>query len=211
MKKLTGPDLLFTIFFVCLGLIMVTLNIKKYKNHAHQKDVVNTVDVSSSGHSVRDLESMFAFSTGHSAEEYEIINQKNLFSPERRPYEPAPLSVVENEVPKKIPQAQRVNPNSFKLYGITMSRNSRMALVYHRNLSYNRHRLLKEGEAVFDSRDGNKAFEVVRIRDQSVILRVGDEVFEISLYDQRQGLGSNTGLFGSSLVIGERHELVEDE
>ena len=211
MKKLSGPNLLFTIFFICLGLIMIALNITEYKKQAHKKDTIVSADVSSSGLSVGDLESMFAFSAEHAAEKYEIIAQKNLFSPDRRPYEPAPLSRVENEEPEKIPQAQRVNPNSFKLYGITMSRNSRMALVYYRNLSDNRHSLLREGEAVFNSRDGKKAFEVVSIRNQSVILRAGDEVFEINLYDKRQSLGSNTGLFGSSIVIGDRHEIVDDE
>ena len=211
MKKLTGPDLLFTIFFVCLGLIMIALNIKEYKKHAHLRDIAVSADVSSSGLSVGDLEAMFAFSAEHAAEKYEIIAKKNLFSPERRASEPALLPGVENTEPEKTPQTQRVNPESFKLYGITLSSNSRMALIYHRNLSDNRPRLLREGEAVFNSRDGKKAFEVVGVRDQSVLLRVNDEVLEIGLYGQRQGQGSNIGLFGSSIIIGDRHEVVEDE
>ncbi len=209
MKKLLGPHLFLPSLFVCLGMITIVLNIKVYNRHDIY-EAATLEHTTSPGLSLQDLRSMFDSPAGHAAEKYEIIARKNLFSQDRRYREPA-LPGKDNEAVEKTARVQRVDTNSFKLYGTTISRNSKVALIYCREHSGSRYLLVREGEVVFNSRDGRKAYEVVSIQEQSVVLRADDETFEISLNDLKQDRGLKTGLFGSALVIGGEHEVFEDD
>ncbi|MFW5730442.1 MAG: hypothetical protein ACOCV7_02235, partial [Desulfonatronovibrionaceae bacterium] len=121
-------------------------------------------------------------SAGSSAKDYEIVVEKNLFSPERKAWKPPEEKKEENAQP--VSSAQRVNEREFRLYGVTFADEEKLALVYYQRLPENsRQRMVSEGQAVYSERDGgDQVFKVVSIEPESVTIEAGGDTFDVGLF-----------------------------
>jgi len=206
-----GPSLFITLLFLGLGLAIVALSIREYKDYSQQETVASDAAASPVPElSIQDLQSMFDLSTSSSAAEFEIIAQKNLFSQDRRAWKPPPPQ-RDLEDDRDAAQARATDPKSFRLYGVTFSQNEKIALVYYDQLSgNNKHRLVREGDAVYSERDGRIAYKVLSIYQDKVTLEAGNDSFQISLFGHERREKDTTSRSYSSIVIGGREKTPED-
>jgi hypothetical protein len=126
--------------------------------------------------------------TGASVDSFEVVAQKNLFSPDREAWEPPPLRDGQEQTAPV--RSRRVSAGDFRLYGITFFKDEKMALIYDQRLPENsRNRLVLEGETVYHELDGGgEAYRVVSIGADSVTLEAAGDLFEIWLFShERQG------------------------
>ncbi len=200
--RIKGPQLFMSLIFVCLGLIMLVLSVRGYKEHS-QKDIValDSASISETRVTRDELRSMFEFTRG-SGGDHELIVQKNLFTPDREAWQPPP---PRDEEEKETVSASRLNPGDFKLYGITLSGSEKKALVYCQNLpDRNKHRLVSEGETV--EHEEREIFTVASIDGDSVTLELGGESLRIGLYDHERRSVDVASQSGRSIVIGGKDE-----
>ncbi|WP_459939103.1 hypothetical protein [Desulfonatronum parangueonense] len=118
-------------------------------------------------------------------ERYVPIVADNLFSPERRPWTP-PLTVG---APPPPPSTPPLRTSNIRLYGTQVSSQNRVGIFYFGDLSgNNKHRLLREGERVWDGEAGDgPSFEVVSIeKENAILVDTSGRSFEISLYDHHR-------------------------
>lgn len=203
LTRLKGPHLFLTLVLIILGGVMLGLSVRGYKDYS-QRDI-EAQDISSNASmqvTPLELQAMFELTREAADGEYEIVAQKNLFSPEREAWKPPPRE-EEEVVDTRPARAPRVNPRDFKLYGITSFREEKKALVYYQQSSEtNRHSLLREGESASFGQDENQTYQVVSIDQESVSIQVGSETFEVSLYGHERQVRQRPEVHGASFVIG---------
>ena len=185
--KIKGPHLFMSLIFLGLGLVVLGLSVRGYKEHS-QKEIVasETAARLDSGITAEELHVMLGASRVSSPEGFEVVAEKNLFSPDRRAWQPPPpRDDQEEQVPAR---AQRVNPREFRLYGVTFSGDEKMALVYYQRLPENaRNRLVSEGETVYHERDGGtEVFRVASIGTEAVTLEANGDSFEVGLFSHER-------------------------
>ena len=96
-----------------------------------------------------------------------------------------------------------MDQRAFKLYGITEISKEKMALIYYGRLSdSNKHRLVQEGEIVYDTGEGHKLFQVLDIGREAVTLKADGDSFEINLYGHERQRAQTSDSSGTSIFIG---------
>ncbi len=200
-----GSHLCFSLFFILLGSAVLILNLSTFREQ-------NNLDIDASQWPARsdtestthELESMFALPVDYSAAEFEIVARKNLFSPERRAWSP-PESKTDPEEQTQAP-ALRVDKKDFRLYGITVIQDQKMALLYYKRFPENsRHRLLTEGETFYEDRSGTSlAITVAGIEKESITIEAGEDIFKVDLFSHALGEQSAPVQDEISVFIGGR-------
>lgn len=195
-----GPHFFLTMLFLGMGLILLALGVKGYKEYS-QKEINSDVS-NRSGPDVllvHDIENLLS-SSDFSLLDVQVIADKNLFSPAREAWAPPPPSPPEEPKPT---QRSSVNQRDFRLYGITQSGDEKTALIYYQQLpEKNKHRLVNDGEVVYDNQSGNELYKVENIRDDTVVLEAGGDIFTVSLFSherQKVELGKTNQI---AVVIG---------
>ena len=191
-----------SLIFVGLGLIMLVLSVRGYKEYS-QKDIValDSGSISETRVTMDELRSMFELTHG-SGVDHELIARKNLFTPDREAWQPPPPSDDEEE---ETFSASRLDSGDFRLHGITFRGDEKKALIYSRKFpDQNKHRLVSEGETVED--EGREIFTVAAIDSDFVTLESGGESLRIGLYDHERSSVEVTAQPGRSIVIGGRDE-----
>jgi len=202
--RIKGPQLFMSLIFVGLGLIMLVLSVRGYKEYS-QKDIValDSGSISETRVTMDELRSMFEFSHG-SGENHELIARKNLFTPDREAWQSPPS----NEEEEETVSASSLDSGDFRLHGITFRGDEKKALIYSRKFSdKNKHRLVSEGETVED--EGSEIFTVATIDSDSVTLEYGGESLRIGLYDHERSSVEVAAHKGRSIVIGGRDEVTK--
>ena len=204
--RIKGPQLFMSLIFVGLGLIMLVLSVRGYKEYS-QKDIValDSGSISETRVTMDELRSMFEFSHG-SGENHELIARKNLFTPDREAWQPPPS----NEEEEETVSASSLDSGDFRLHGITFRGDSKKALIYSRKFpDQNKHRLVSEGETVED--EGRELFTVAAIDSDFVTLESGGESLRIGLYDHERSSVEVAAQPGRSIVIGGKDETASDQ
>jgi len=206
-----GPHLFLFLIFLGLGFIVLALSFKAYLDYSRHEILVED---DSSRHNpdlfTEDLLAMLDVSTDSSGDEFEVLVEKNLFSPEREAWEAPPPS--DDQQPAAPVRGRRINPADFRLYGITISRHEKMALIYYQRLPEgSRNRLVHEGEIVYQDRDGgNEAYRLVSIGTDSVTLEAGGKSFEIWLFSHERQEVEPTETEEAAVVISGAEPLMEE-
>jgi len=209
-SSIKGPHLFITLLFLGLGLVMLALSFRGYKEHSQQEILVSdSAATSVSQLSIQDLQAMFDLSPLSTAAEHEIIARKNLFSPDRQAWRPPPSREDAGEE-RAAAQTRTADPGAFRLYGITASTNEKIALIYYEHLSNNnKHRLVREGDVVYSDRHGGIAYRVISIGQDKVTLEADSDSFEISLYGHERRNLDTSARDSASIVIGGRPDAAE--
>ncbi len=141
--------------------------------------------------------------------DFRIIAQNNLFSPDRKEWEPQPGNEHKDE-----PEAARragIDPDKLKLYGITRSEDRKMALVHYPSARDKTGNLfISEGEAVHLNHGGkDQAFRVVAISRESITVESAGDSFQIGLFSHQRQEKVASGKDRMSVVIGGTGEPVQ--
>lgn len=203
ITALKSPQFFLALFFAVLGMMALGLNYRSYKQFS-QKDIssYNAGNGQEQAVTMQELRPLMETSGESSAGDYEIIVEKNLFSPERKAWKPAEGSQEETAEP--VSAAQRVNAREFRLYGVTLTDQEKMALVYYQRLPENsRQRVVSEGEAVYSDREGgDQIFRVVSIEPESVTIEAGTDTFEVGLFSHARREARSQPGQGAAISIG---------
>ncbi|WP_045215387.1 hypothetical protein [Desulfonatronovibrio magnus] len=203
IQKIKGPHLFVTLAFVMAGMLVLGLSVRGYKEYS-QKDIV-VADVQTAQDpdvTMEELRAMLNIQRDAAGRSFEVVAQKNLFSPDRKAWQAPPPAVTEQE--PEPPRAQRLNPREFKLYGITFAGDEKMALIYYQRLpEQSRSRLVVEGETVYHEREGGEEiFRVAQVDRDSVIIESGNDRFEVGLFSHERQVVETSGRAQMSIVIG---------
>ena len=203
-NRISGPHFFLTLIFILLGVLMLILSVRGYKDYSQRDIEADDLAYNDSPRvTFQELEMMFGLSLDSAGTDYQVVAQKNLFSPEREAWQ-APER-QEEEVDTRPARSPRVNPQDFKLYGITRFQDERKALVYYQHSSQdNKHSLLREGESAQFGTDDHEAFQVEKIDQESVSIKVGQDIFEVSLYGHERKVSQGPDTHFSSIVVGGR-------
>lgn len=187
--RIKGPYFFLSLIFLGLGFMVLTLSAKAYMDYSQKEILFSDVfDIHDPELSSEDLLAMLDVSTEASVDDSEIVARKNLFSPDREPWEsPPPMDGQEQTAPVR---SRRVSAGDFRLYGVTFFKDEKMALIYYQRFpESSRNRLVLEGEIVYhESNGGTEAYRVVSIGSDSVTLEAAGESFEVWLFShERQG------------------------
>ncbi|WP_045221780.1 hypothetical protein [Desulfonatronum thioautotrophicum] len=170
MKSIISPSALINVLLLSGSLILLFVGWNAYRHHAGAPapDALTRMDDRSAA-LPEELRSMFA-DTPPSNSQYAAVTERNLFSPERRPWAPPPD--VSREAVASPPPPILENPR-VRLYGTTITPVRRSALLYFESFSSQRkHRILEVGETARDEGDrGDSAyFVLVRLDADSAVL-----------------------------------------
>ncbi|MFN2343848.1 MAG: hypothetical protein ABR542_10850, partial [Desulfonatronovibrio sp.] len=198
-ERIKGPHLFLLMIFVVLGLMMLALSVRGYKEYSQQK--IGSPETRGEGGSeltMEELRSMLDVSRDIPAGDIDVVARKNLFSPERTAWEPPPAK--EDSEDQAPPRRHRINTSEFRLYGITSDGKQKRALIYYQRLpEKSRNRLVVEGEAVYQERHGgDEVFRLVSIDDKSVTLEASGENFEVGLFSHDR---QQVNLSGSKIAV----------
>ncbi len=149
-----------------------------------------------SGHKVRFRvdRSSDIFSREIMLADFDVIVDKNLFSPDREAWK-APLTVDDPQDTPPTATRSRIRPQEVQLHGVINSQGQKMALINHQKLpEQSRSRLVSEGETVYLNRKGDdEKFEIIAIERESITVSAGGDTFQVGLYShRRQELAAST-------------------
>jgi hypothetical protein len=141
--------------------------------------------------------------------DFGIIAQNNLFSPDRKAWEPSPEN-EQNDEPATVKRAG-IDPDKLKLYGITRSQDRKMALVHYPSARDTTGNLfISEGESVHLNHGGKEeAFRVVAISKESITVESAGDSFQIGLFSHQRQEKVASGTDRMSVVIGGTSEPVQ--
>jgi hypothetical protein len=208
--RIKGPHLFLSLIFLGLGVIVLALGVKEYKEYS-QREIRNseTSARQEPNLSPEELQAMFGTSGDPAGDEFEVVAEKNLFSPDREAWEPPPPR--DDQVEDKPVRTQRINPKEFKLYGVTFAGDEKTALIYYQRLpESSRNRLVSEGETIYQERNGgDAAFKVVSIEAESVTLEASGDSFEVGLFSHERQVVQKNNQDRISVVIGGTSESID--
>jgi hypothetical protein len=200
-----GPQLFSCLFFLGLGLLIILLSMREYKEYSQQTiEESPRADFVDDGLSFEEFQAIFA-SSKISSGDYEVVARKNLFSPERQAWQASPAKEDEQQMQSRSGRNPRIDPRAVKLYGITFSQEQKQALIYYHHLpDKNKHRLVGENESIYQGEDKeSELFRIAKIDRDSVTLETPNgESFEIGLYAHERQVVSTGSQGQVAIVIG---------
>lgn len=200
-----GPQLFSCLFFLGLGLLIILLSMREYKEYSQQTiEESPRADFVDDGLSFEEFQAIFA-SSKISSGDYEVVARKNLFSPERQAWEASPATEDEQQRQSRSRRNPRIDPRAVRLYGITFTKDHKQALIYYQHLpDKNKHRLLGENDSIYQGEDKEtELFRIAKIDRESVTLETPDgESFEIGLYAHERQVVSTGSQGQVAIVIG---------
>jgi hypothetical protein len=123
------------------------------------------------------------------ASQYTDISERNMFSPERRPWAPPPTEPPRDSSAEAEMSALS-GPSGIRLYGTTISDEQKQALLYfERFSSRQKHRLATEGEIVRDEGERGETvyYQVVSVgRDRVELQDARGNDITVGLYDHQK-------------------------
>lgn len=207
--RIKGPHLFLSLIFLGLGVMVLAFGVKGYKEYSQREIKVTEAPARhDQNFSPEELQAMFGTSGDPAGNEFEVVAQQNLFSPDREAWTPPPANDQEEARPAR---TQRVNPKEFKLYGVTFAGEEKMALIHYQRLpESSRNRLVAEGETIYQERNGGEAvFRVASIGVESVTLEANGDSFEVGLFSHERQVVQSSGEDRISIAIGGTSQPVE--
>lgn len=210
------PRYLLTLTLFLLGILIIFFNIGNYQKQANQEILLPEASKKEGKNLIlREIKARFS-SPVNLDSNYDVIAKNNLFSPERKAWQPPKPDDPEQEKQKNV-RRRHINHKNIRLYGSTIFSNQKMALMYFQPFSdKQKYRMVQEGQTIRDSGDRGEDvfFHIKTIKEQKVVLEdPHGESFEVGLYDHQRSRTSPPSQQARSRIIigGQNNNLVKEE
>ncbi|MDZ7761348.1 MAG: hypothetical protein U5L00_13990 [Desulfovermiculus sp.] len=195
-----SPHIFLPVALISAGLFIISIAWSSYQEQS-QRSLPNSETAVSERQesSGQEVGSLFKNPQDLQDTSLEVIAQKNLFSPERKAWQPpAPKDSEKNEEENQESQddrrasqrLQRIDHSKIRLHGTTITDTDKMALMFMDPFeSKHKYRLAREGEVLRDEGERGEwlYYTVVSIHPNTVGLEIsGGESFQIGLFDHQR-------------------------